>query len=121
MLRIRIQALQHDDGIVYHMYFHFARGTEVNDLPVVITPAKYLRADILHVPQNFILEFHRQEEPPGGRRTPGLTEDGEMAGAKGWMSLKLAIVLRILEINILWQRRRRECGHRKGATGRHLR
>jgi len=23
-----------------------------------------LRADILHVPQNFILEFHRQEELP---------------------------------------------------------
>ncbi|BBM77863.1 hypothetical protein Eco16F5M1D1_1195 [Escherichia coli O8:H8] len=64
MLRIRIQALQHDDGIVYHMYFHLARGTEVNDLPVVITPAKYLRADILHVPQNFILEFHRQEVLP---------------------------------------------------------
>lgn len=64
MLRIRIQALQRDDGIVYHMYCHFAYGTEVNDLPVVITPAKYLRADILHVPQNFILEFHRQEELP---------------------------------------------------------
>ncbi|AHG08230.1 hypothetical protein ECDEC3F_1771 [Escherichia coli DEC3F] len=44
-----------------------------------------------------------------------------MAGANGQMSLKLAIMLRILEINILWQRRRRECGHRKGATGRHLR
>lgn len=82
MLRIRIQALQRDDGIVYHMYFHFSRGTEVNDLPVVITPAKYLRADILHVPQNFILEFHRQEELPRGR-TPGLTEDGECRGRMG--------------------------------------
>ncbi|EFI3614503.1 hypothetical protein GYM38_001223 [Escherichia coli] len=50
-----------------------------------------------------------------------LTEDGGIAGANGQMSLKLAIMLRILEINILWQRRRRECGHRKGATGRHLR
>ncbi|EHF0777447.1 hypothetical protein E4L42_08975 [Shigella sonnei] len=58
---------------------------------------------------------------PGGRRTSGLTEDGGMAGANGQMSLKLAIMLRFLEINILWQRRRRECGHRKGATGRHLR
>ena len=57
---------------------------------------------------------------PGGR-TPGLTEDGGMPGANGRMSLMLAIMLRILEINILWQRRRRECGHRKGATGRHLR
>lgn len=120
MLRIRIQALQRDDGIVYHMYFHFARGTEVNDLPVVITPAKYLRADILHVPQNFILEFHRQEELPWWAYALVNGRWG-MPGANGRMSLMLAIMLRILEINILWQRRRRECGHRKGATGRHLR
>lgn len=100
MLRIRIQALQRDDGIVYHMYFHFARGTEVNDLPVVITPAKYLRADILHVPQNFILEFHRQEELP---RWAYAQVNGRwgMPGANGRMSLMLAIMLRILEINIL--------------------
>lgn len=111
---------QRDDGIVVHLYVHFARGTKVNDSPWGITPAEFLRAEILHVLQNLILEFRRQEEPPR-RASYGLTEDGGMAGANGQMSLKLAIMLRILEINILWQRRRRECGHRKGATGRHLR
>ena len=53
-----------DDGIVVHLYVHFARGTKVNDLPGGITPAEFLRAEILHVLQNLILEFRRQEEPP---------------------------------------------------------
>ena len=55
---------QRNDGIVVHLYVHFARGTKVNDLPGGITPAEFLRAEILHVLQNLILEFRRQEEPP---------------------------------------------------------
>lgn len=57
---------QRDDGIVVHLYVHFARGTKVNDLPGGITPAEFLRAEILHVLQNLILEFRRQEELPAG-------------------------------------------------------
>lgn len=65
LVMLRIQGSpQRDDGIVVHLYVHFARDTEVNDLPGGITPAEFLRAEILHVLQNLILEFHRQEEPP---------------------------------------------------------
>ncbi|OKV02880.1 hypothetical protein AWP99_10690 [Escherichia coli] len=59
ILRIR-RGLQRDGNIVFHLYFHFVRVTEVNDPLGGITPAKFLRAEILHVPQKMILEFHRQ-------------------------------------------------------------
>lgn len=94
--------------VLFAICISLARGTEVND-PLYDTEAKYL-CRYTAFRQNFILEFHQQEELPRGRTPQVKREDGECRGE--WvMSLRHGNAYP--EITSCSAETR--CGHRKGS------